>query len=178
MNDHKTNFHKQIETIVFNENENEEDANRLMDSLDDEDGEEQEERVDPSLKMKELAIYDHQDSQVAKTEDQNNDLVDDYHYSRDTLYGLIDRGKTALEGALMVAQESEHPRAYEVTSTIMKNLSDMTKQLMEVSDSMAKGSSDGGSGKDEKSKPTHNTQINNYYGDKSVDDVLDDLDDE
>ncbi len=173
MTDHKTNFHKQIETIVFNEPETEEEAERLMDSLDDEE-DDCEEREDPSLKMKELAIYDHRESQVAKTEDQNDDLVDDYHYSRDTLYGLIERGKTALEGSLMVAQESEHPRAYEVTSTIMKNLSDMTKQLMEVSDSMAKGS-----GKEkEKTTPTHNTQINNYYGDKSVDDVLDDLDDE
>jgi hypothetical protein len=39
---------------------------------------------------------------------------DDFKYSRENLYNVIERGQDALEGILQVAQESQHPRAYEV----------------------------------------------------------------
>ena len=38
----------------------------------------------------------------------------DYKYTRDTLYGLVERGQDAIEGILDLAKESEHPRTYEV----------------------------------------------------------------
>lgn len=175
MNDkHKTKWEQRLDTIIFDEDVTPDDAEKALEGLDDEDQEGVEEAP-----TQELAVYEHQESRVQKTEDEDTDLVDDYHYSRDTLYGLLERGKTALEGSLMVARESEHPRAYEVTSAIMKNISDITKQLMDVSESMAKqkaGTGDGDKGK--KGGDTYNTQINHNYGDQSVDDVLNGLDDE
>lgn len=171
--DHKTKFQNQIEEIIFDDPEHTEDVDRAIDSLEDEPSDEE---VVEQPNLQELAVYEHRESRVQPVDEHPSDVVDDYHYSRDTLYGLIERGKTALEGSLMVAKESEHPRAYEVTSTIMKNLSDMTKQLMEVSEGMAKAEKPSGGKKD---APTQNTQINNhFYGDKSVDDVLEDLDDD
>lgn len=62
----------------------------------------------------------------------NADALDDYKYSRNILYGLIERGTAALEGALMVAKESENPRAYETASNIMNNVSQLTKSLIEL----------------------------------------------
>ena len=42
----------------------------------------------------------------------NDDKINnDYDYSRDTLYELIEKGKDALENMIEVARESEHPRA-------------------------------------------------------------------
>jgi len=54
----------------------------------------------------------------------------DYDYSRETYYELIERGKDALENMIEVARESEHPRAYEVLSGMIKNISDVNDRLM------------------------------------------------
>lgn len=79
-----------------------------------------------------IVEYKQVDSAMAVVEGINQDALDDYKHSRNTIYGLIERGTSALEGALMVAKESEHPRAYEVASSIMKNISEMTKDLLEL----------------------------------------------
>lgn len=59
-----------------------------------------------------------------------NDLESDYEYTRSNLYDLIDTGKHAISGILSVANESQHPRAYEVAANMIKNLSDVTEKLM------------------------------------------------
>ena len=52
----------------------------------------------------------------AKRKDQLRDVSEDrdkdYEYTRAELYSLIDQGQEAVRGALEVAQESGHPRAY------------------------------------------------------------------
>jgi hypothetical protein len=55
---------------------------------------------------------------------------DDFSYSRATYYNLIEKGNEALDGILRVASESQHPRAYEVASNMLKNLGDVTDKLM------------------------------------------------
>lgn len=42
--------------------------------------------------------------------DEKNNLKNDYDYSRETYYELIEKGKDALENMIEVARESEHPR--------------------------------------------------------------------
>jgi hypothetical protein len=54
----------------------------------------------------------------------------DFDYSRLNYYSLIEKGNEALDGIMEVAKESQHPRAYEVAATMMKNLADMTDKLM------------------------------------------------
>jgi len=64
---------------------------------------------------------------------QDNDKVqNDYEKSRDTYYDLIDKGKDALEMMMEVARESEHPRAFEVLSGLMKNISDVNDKVMDL----------------------------------------------
>ena len=43
----------------------------------------------------------------------------DFQYTRENLYNIIERGQDAMEGLLQVAQETEHPRAYEVVGQLM-----------------------------------------------------------
>lgn len=62
--------------------------------------------------------------------DSNHD--NDYNYSRETLYELIEKGKDALDNMIDVARESEHPRAYEVLAGLLKNVSDVNDKLMEL----------------------------------------------
>lgn len=60
----------------------------------------------------------------------------DYEYTRDNLYNLIDKGQEAVQGALEVAQESGHPRAFEVAVNAMKQVSDMTDKLIDLQKKM------------------------------------------
>ena len=64
--------------------------------------------------------------------DVSEDRDKDYEYTRGELYSLIDQGQEAVRGALEVAQESGHPRAYEVATNAMKQVADMTDKLMEL----------------------------------------------
>tara|TARA_B100000287_G_C20186541_1_gene604392 strand:- start:149 stop:556 length:408 start_codon:yes stop_codon:yes gene_type:complete len=65
--------------------------------------------------------------------DPKNDKVkSDYEYSRDTYYELLEKGKDSLETMMEVARESEHPRAFEVLSNMIKNLSDVNDRLMDL----------------------------------------------
>ena len=64
--------------------------------------------------------------------DVSNDSKDDYEYTRGELYSLIDQGQEAVRGALEVAQESGHPRAFEVAVNAMKNVADMTDKLADL----------------------------------------------
>tara|TARA_R110002096_G_scaffold196754_1_gene379708 strand:- start:2 stop:415 length:414 start_codon:yes stop_codon:yes gene_type:complete len=58
----------------------------------------------------------------------------DYDYARTNFYNIIETGTEALEQMLDVAKASEHPRAYEVVSTIMKTLVDANKDLVGMSE--------------------------------------------
>jgi hypothetical protein len=62
----------------------------------------------------------------------NEKVKNDYDYSRDTYYELLEKGKTSLDLMIEVARESEHPRAFEVLSNMVKNLADVNDKLMDL----------------------------------------------
>lgn len=66
------------------------------------------------------------------SEDDNKNIQTDYDYSRQTYYDLIEKGRESLEMMIEVARESEHPRAYEVLSGMIKNVSDVNDKLMDL----------------------------------------------
>ena len=77
------------------------------------------------------------------------DTNKDYEYTRGQLYTLISQGQEAVQGALEVAQESGHPRAYEVAVNAMKQVSDMTDKLIDLQQKMKNLNKE-----DKKSMPT------------------------
>ena len=52
--------------------------------------------------------------------------------ARKNIKSLLGKGEIAVDNLILVAQESEHPRAYEVAANLIKNLSDLNKDLMEI----------------------------------------------
>ena len=63
----------------------------------------------------------------------NDDKIkSDYDYSRETYYDLLEKGRESLEDMIEVARSSEHPRAYEVLSGMIKNISDVNDKLMDL----------------------------------------------
>jgi hypothetical protein len=61
-----------------------------------------------------------------------NDIDDDAEFARQNIRHLIEKGNDAMEGILTVAKASDHPRAYEVAANMLKSLTDMNKDLMEI----------------------------------------------
>ena len=59
-------------------------------------------------------------------------IKSDYDYSRETYYDLLEKGRQSLEDMIDVARPSEHPRAYEVLSGMIKNLSEVNDKLMDL----------------------------------------------
>lgn len=60
------------------------------------------------------------------------DIEDDYEFSRSTFRDLVQKSSLAIDGMMSLAAESEHPRAYEVLSTMVKNTADVTDKLMSL----------------------------------------------
>lgn len=80
---------------------------------------------------------------VLPPEDKSNielglkqDLSDAYEQSKDNLQELIDNGKEAMEELLQIAKEGQHPRAYEVYGTLLKNMVDANKELLAIQKQM------------------------------------------
>ena len=58
------------------------------------------------------------------------DLEKDYKEVRNNYREIIERGKDALDELIEVAKESQHPRAYEVVATMMKNISEVNEKFI------------------------------------------------
>ena len=66
------------------------------------------------------------------TDKNEKKIKDDYEYSRETYYDILEKGKESMELMIEVARESEHPRAFEVLSGMMKNMADVNDKLMDL----------------------------------------------
>lgn len=64
---------------------------------------------------------------------ENSTAIDyDYDATRTNLHSILQQGQDALNHALAVAKQSEHPRAFEVVGGLMKHLSDINHQLLDL----------------------------------------------
>lgn len=97
--------------------------------------------------------------------DSDKDVVDDFEYSRKVYLDLITTGQEALQNMLDVADETAHPRSYEVLSGMIKNISDVNDKLMDIhkkkKDLMKKD--------DRKALPPGGTTNNNLFIGSSTD---------
>jgi|TARA_R100000008_G_C3455559_1_gene101562 hypothetical protein len=74
--------------------------------------------------------------EITKVEDPSIDISNDYIESRKNYYDLIEKGQEAIDGILDFAKESEHPRAYEVAAQLIKNVSEVNTQLIDLQKKM------------------------------------------
>ena len=94
------------------------------------------------------------------TDDQRKNFVheQDYEYSRDTYYDLIEKGRESLDLMIQVARESEHPRAFEVLSNMIKDIANVNDKLMELNKKQKELL------QDDKPKETNTTNNNLFIG--------------
>lgn len=76
-------------------------------------------------------IFD-KSNEIQTVETNINSIDDDSEFARQNIRQLIEKGNDAIDGILNVAKASDHPRAYEVAANMLKHLTDMNKDLMEI----------------------------------------------
>ena len=79
----------------------------------------------------------------------------DYEKTRNNLHSLLAQGQDALFTALEIAKQSEHPRAFEVVSNMIKQLADINLQLLDLTEKKQKLMTK----KEEPSRVTNNNAI-------------------
>ena len=62
----------------------------------------------------------------------NNDTENDVEYSRQKMKELIDMSSEAIQNMMALAAETEHPRAFEVLSNMIKQASEMSQDLVKL----------------------------------------------
>ena len=67
-----------------------------------------------------------------KEQELQQDLTDAYEQSKENLQGIIDQGKEAMGEILEIAKAGQHPRAFEVYGTLLKNMVDANKELLAI----------------------------------------------
>ena len=77
-----------------------------------------------------------ENKQVVVPEDKDPDI--DFETGRKNLYNLIDKGNEAIDGILNLAKEGEHPRAYEVAGQLIKTVSEVSQNLLDLQDKLKK----------------------------------------
>jgi hypothetical protein len=71
-------------------------------------------------------------TQIVPVDVTNSTVTNDFEEARKNTKSLIHKADTALDNLLMVANQSEHPRAYEVAANLIKTLGDLNKDLLEL----------------------------------------------
>ena len=62
----------------------------------------------------------------------SNTAANDFEYARQIYHDLLAKGSESMEEMMEVARATEHPRAFEVLSNMMKNISDINGNLMDM----------------------------------------------
>ncbi len=78
------------------------------------------------------------DKEITLKQSGEEKVDKDYVQVRQNLYDLIDTGKDAIQNILDVAKAGDSPRAYEVVSQMLKTVSEMNKDVLDVHDKVKK----------------------------------------
>ena len=71
-----------------------------------------------------------------KQPDMDSDLTDAYQQSKENLQGIIDQGQEAMYEILEIAKAGQHPRAFEVYATLLKNMTEANDRLLKIQKEM------------------------------------------
>ena len=83
-----------------------------------------------------IEVEKKESKEVVVPEDKDPDI--DFETGRKNLYQLIDKGNEAIDGILGLAKEGEHPRAYEVAGQLIKTVSEVSQNLLDLQQKLKK----------------------------------------
>lgn len=106
--------------------------------------------IDDEIEEEKFEISEVSKSQIV------DDTETDIEYSRDKMKSLIDQSCEAINQMMILASDSEHPRAFEVLSTMIKHTSEMSQDLVKLQKTRKDITQD-------KNAPSNNTTNNSIF---------------
>ena len=88
--------------------------------------------INESETKKEVVKQDFKPAVPRKEDNDKADVDNDYKYSRENYYNLIERGQEAIDGILDIAREGQHPRAYEVAGQLIGQVGQTVDKLQDL----------------------------------------------
>ena len=88
--------------------------------------------IDKPEPSKQIVKQEFKPAVPRKEDDKKADVDNDYKYSRENYYNLIERGQEAIEGILDIAREGQHPRAYEVAGQLIGQVGQTVDKLQDL----------------------------------------------
>jgi len=88
------------------------------------------------VEPKEKFLVPTESKPVVEGLDLKQDLKDAYEQTKDNLQEIIEQGKDAMDEILQIAKNGQHPRAFEVYGTLLKNMVDANKELLNIQKQM------------------------------------------
>lgn len=67
---------------------------------------------------------------IARAHDDS--AMNDFNMARTNIHEIIQNGTFAIEKLAQIADQSQHPRAFEVLATLMKTMLDANKDLLDI----------------------------------------------
>ncbi len=81
-----------------------------------------------------ISAFEETKNEIQKID--TNHLDKDYEYVRGNLFSLIEKGQESINTIMEIAQEGEHPRAFEVVGQLIKTVADITDKLIDLQKKM------------------------------------------
>lgn len=67
-----------------------------------------------------------------KVSSKSEDREKDYNYVRAQLYNIVEKMQQSIDGAMETAEQTNHPRAYEVAMNGAKNAADVVEKISDL----------------------------------------------
>jgi len=116
-----------------------EDELKIIQNLANETSDEIDKTLDPKISSGEFKNQDTQlapvkfeDRQICAAPSGDDDLKTDYNYIRTNIYTITERSIDALNNLVQIADQSQHPRAYEVVALLVNTIASAQKDLMTI----------------------------------------------
>jgi hypothetical protein len=85
--------------------------------------------ITPLKDAKEVTKAENKEIVIHQSDDQ---VENDFEYARRNMYDIIGQGQEAIARLMDIADQSQHPRAYEVIANLIKTMADTNKDLLDL----------------------------------------------
>lgn len=87
--------------------------------------------IDDALGLRQLPVlYEPVEEKLPATVDEQ--MADDIDQAREGLYDALSKSQQAVDDMLAIAQQSQHPKAYEVLNSVIKTMADVSMGLADL----------------------------------------------
>ena len=85
--------------------------------------------IEPASEFQEETSAEEYNEEIIPIESGESDVSSDYETTRSNLYELLYKNQSALDGILEVVKQTDAPRAYEVVSQLVKQQTEINKDI-------------------------------------------------